>query len=129
LSEKPRKTRAKAVKKEKPAPTKPSARVVWTRPTGAPPAAMVRTRHSRGMIQRAGRGFSYGELSAASLSPQLARRWGVKTDVLRGSTLEPNVSVLRKWFDGAKKSEVSVREPSEKKAVKKRVVRKKKASA
>src|SRR5712691_6780361 len=71
-------------------------------PKGPPPIAMVNARHARGMIERAARGFSLGELSASTLSFQTAKRWRVPLDLRRRSTLAGNVTRLTSWLHVAK---------------------------
>ena len=109
MSEKPKaKKREPKKKDEAPPATGERKKVTWAAPQGSIPKAMVSARHDGEHIVRAGRGFSAGEIAQIGLSPRLARRWGVMLDSLRGSTLEPNVSALKKWFSGAKQVEVSV---------------------
>src|SRR5437867_12208156 len=67
-------------------------------PKGPPQLAMVNTRHAGGMIERAGRGFSLGELSASALSFERAKKWRVPLDIRRRTALERNVSRLTSWL-------------------------------
>ena len=76
------------------------------RPEGRAPQAMVEARHGTGMITRAGRGFSLGELSGGGLTPGLAARWGVRVDARRRSVLEGNVGSLRAWHATGAKARV-----------------------
>jgi len=71
-------------------------------PKGPPPVALVNTRHHGGMIERAARGFSPGELSASRLSFEKAKRWRVPLDPRRRSVLDGNVERLKNWHQMAK---------------------------
>ena len=71
-------------------------------PKGTPPIAMVSARHARGMIERAARGFSLGELSASALSFQRAKKWRVPLDLRRKTALDDNVTRLTSWLHVAK---------------------------
>jgi len=82
-------------KPKKVEPEKATERPV--RPPGKVPEAMVIARHGQGEVTRVGRGFSWGELSGASLSPRLALSWGVRLDSRRRSTLQKNVESLKGW--------------------------------
>jgi ribosomal protein L13E len=88
-SKQAKKQGSKAVAKEKPEGPK--------RPAAKAPKAVVSARHGTGMVTRAGRGFSLGELSGAGLAPRLASMWGARIDYRRRSVLEPNVASLRSW--------------------------------
>jgi ribosomal protein L13E len=147
LSEKGKKGKPESKKTE---PKRVS--IVITKPKGSTPSARVSSRHGIVMVERAGKGFSIGELAGASLPLTMARRWGVPTDSRRRSVLEQNVQMLKGWFtppqrneqpvqpkvvrkvEPAKKRAVRKVEPAKKRAVrkvepaKKRAVRKKKAS-
>lgn len=68
-----------------------------SRPKGVVPVAMVSSRRKREMVERQGRGFSIGELKGAELSPVLARRWNLPTDLRRRSVLGWNIGSLKKW--------------------------------
>ncbi len=68
------------------------------RPSGRPPMAAVLARHDGSMVERAGRGFSVGELAGAALPLRLARKWNLKVDEMRRSTLEGNVKSLKAWW-------------------------------
>ena len=105
------------------------------------PSARVSSRHGIVMVERAGKGFSKGELAGANLPPTMARRWGVSTDPRRRSVLERNVQMLKGWFTPPQRNEQPVQskvvrkeEPTKKRAVRKEeptkkwTVRKKKAS-
>ena len=67
-------------------------------PKGPPPLAMVNTRHAGGMIERAARGFSLGELSASALSFERAKKWRVPLDIRRRTALDGNVARLTGWL-------------------------------
>ena len=67
-------------------------------PRGPPPLAMVNARHAGGMIERAARGFSLGELSASALSFERAKRWRVPLDIRRRTALDGNVTRLTSWL-------------------------------
>ena len=67
-------------------------------PKGPPPLAMVNTRHAGGMIERAARGFSLGELSASALSFERAKKWRVPLDIRRRTALDGNVTRLTNWL-------------------------------
>jgi len=73
-----------------------------TLPKGPPPLAMVNTRHAGGMIERAARGFSLGELSASALSFERAKKWRVPLDIRRRTALDGNVTRLTGWLQAAK---------------------------
>ncbi len=124
MSGKPKKTRTLAKKEPK------LARQEIKKPSGHIPIATVISRHGTGMINRAGKGFSMGELSSADLPVNLAGNWGVPRDFRRRSVLEPNVQSLKKWFTvHHTKVEAAPPEPAgEAKPTKKRATRKKKAA-
>jgi ribosomal protein L13E len=67
------------------------------RPPGPVPLATVQSRHGSTMATRAGKGFSMGELAAASIPRNMAGRWKLQVDVRRRSSLEANVDGLRAW--------------------------------
>ena len=67
-------------------------------PKGPPPLAMVNARHAGGMIERAARGFSLGELSASALSFERAKKWRVPLDIRRRTALDGNVTRLTSWL-------------------------------
>lgn len=75
-----------------------------SKPTGAPPTAIVEVRHSGRMMQRQARGYSLGEVAQAGLNFGLVRRWGLLVDDRRRSTLEDNVASLKKWSPQTKKT-------------------------
>src|SRR2546427_5651243 len=78
---------------------KPKTRVeMGPPPKGPPPIAMVNTRHAGGMIERAARGFSLGELSASALSFERAKKWRVPLDIRRRTALDGNVTRLTRWL-------------------------------
>lgn len=90
-----------ARKVEKAVERKPERRKVRAaKPAGRAPLAMVVSRRGTGMVTRAGRGFSIGELSAGGLAPGLAARWGVRIDSRRRSVLDGNVGSLKAWHTG-----------------------------
>ena len=74
------------------------------KPLGSVPGATVSARRGSVMIERAGKGFSLGELSDGGLSLRLAKRWGVPLDPRRRSVLQGNVAALKKWFVQPKKA-------------------------
>lgn len=131
MSEKTKKVRAAPRKSPKP------AKEEIKKPVGHLMPATVSTRHGTGMIVRAGKGFSMGELSAINLSAKLAGRWSVPRDFRRRSVLEPNVQSLKNWFAAPHHKPAAlpaepVPEPkpvAEAKPAKKRTVRKKKGAA
>ena len=67
-------------------------------PKGPPPLPMVNTRHAGGIIERAARGFSLGELSASALSFERAKKWRVPLDIRRRTALDGNVTRLTSWL-------------------------------
>jgi ribosomal protein L13E len=73
------------------------ARKTMARPSGAIPLAMIQSRHGLALVNRAGRGFSMGELVAAGIPRNTAGHWGLQVDVRRRSSLEANVGALRAW--------------------------------
>src|SRR2546422_3867981 len=80
---------------------KPKTRVeMGPPPKGPPPIAMVNARHAGGMIERAARGFSLGELSASALSFERAKNWRVQLDIRRRTSLDGNVTRLTSWLRG-----------------------------
>jgi len=86
----------KAKGKKKAEPTK-AAKEMPVKPTGKAPEAMISSRHGTGVVTRAGRGFSIGELAGAGLPRNLASKWGLRLDLRRRSVLESNVTSLRSW--------------------------------
>lgn len=58
-------------------------------------------RHER-KEKRKGRGFSLGELKAAGLTLQEAKRVGLRFDTRRKSVHEENVEVLKKFVENMK---------------------------
>ncbi len=127
MSSKPKKGKAVAKKQAEEKPVKPVRQEI-KKPGGRVPRATVSSRHGFGIIARAGKGFSRGELTGASLTARLAGKWRVPTDFRRRSVLDPNVQALKKWFTAQPhKVETATPEPvMEEKPVKKRAVRKKK---
>ncbi len=75
-----------------------------SKPTGAPPSAIVEVRHGGRTMQRQARGYSLGEVAQAGLDFGLARRWGLLVDDRRRSALEGNVASLKKWSPQTKKT-------------------------
>ncbi len=75
---------------------------IGSRPKGPPPIAMVNARHAGGMMERAARGFSLGELSESILSFERAKKWRVPLDVRRRTALDGNVTRLTSWLHTAK---------------------------
>jgi ribosomal protein L13E len=67
------------------------------RPTGRVPEATVVARHGTGMVTRAGKGFSLGELAEAKIVPRMASRWGARLDGRRRSVIQANVTSLKTW--------------------------------
>lgn len=100
---KPQKPAAKkkaAEKKESPTP-KVTTTKAKPRRLGQVPRAMVSARHAGSMRERAGRGFSIGELGSAGVTLDAARRGEVPLDVRRRSVLEANVEALKVWLKGS----------------------------
>jgi ribosomal protein L13E len=83
---------------------------VNTRPSGRAPTANVLARRGKGMITRAGKGFSIGELSEANIVPRLAWEWGARLDGRRRSVLDSNVQSLKSWGSHVQKAERPVGE-------------------
>ncbi|MQL56378.1 50S ribosomal protein L13e [Acidianus ambivalens] len=48
---------------------------------------------------REGRGFSLGELKAVNLTPEKARKLGLRVDKRRKSVHQENVDALKKYLD------------------------------
>lgn len=94
VKEKPKKA---APKPKKEAPAKA---VVKAEPLelGPPPGAIVASRHIDALEERAGRGFSFGELSTAGVPLNVARREGLSVDVRRRSVVAMNVEALKGWL-------------------------------
>ncbi len=89
-----KKVKAAGAAKEK-APKAPRPR-----PTGPAPSATVLSRHNDGMHERPARGFSLGEIDAASIPAASAKGLKLLVDSRRRSTLEGNVDALREWYQG-----------------------------
>ncbi len=105
--------KGKGQKKQEPVKAKKEKPV---RPAGKAPEAMVTSRHGTGMVTRAGKGFSAGELEGAGLSPNFASRWGVQLDLRRRSVIDGNVSSLKGWYPhpgAAKRAEGRIKEVEE----------------
>lgn len=62
------------------------------------PVALILSRHSDVMRERAARGFSFGELLSAGLSPGAAKRIRLMIDYRRRSVLDHNVERLKQWY-------------------------------
>ena len=75
-----------------------AVKAVPVMPAGKMPVAMVKARHLDGMVTRRGRGFSMAELEGGKVPADIARKWGLSVDPLRGSALESNVKALEKWY-------------------------------
>jgi hypothetical protein len=83
---------------------------------------------------REGRGFSMAELKEAGLTPRVARKHGVPTDVWRGTKYEANIEKLKELAKSLKESKKQEKKKSEpapkpraaKKSTKKKVTNKKK---
>lgn len=88
------KPKAPVEKKESP---RPAAKVDAVR-LGPLPTATVEARHIDSLHERAGRGFSFGELASASISLVSAKRHGLALDIRRRSVVEANVESLKSWF-------------------------------
>jgi ribosomal protein L13E len=109
MSEKPAKKKARAkpaakkkkkAKEEVPAEVKPEpARVEM----GPAPQVRVMARHDYSTQERRGKGFSFGELSAAGLTYLVARSLKVPVDIRRRSVLDWNVGSLKGWYKPAPK--------------------------
>src|SRR2546428_7010511 len=85
--------------KREPKAEKAKTRVeIESLPKGPPPHAMVTTRLAGGVIERAARGFSLGELSASALSFERAKKWRVPLDIRRRTALDSNVTRLTSWL-------------------------------
>jgi ribosomal protein L13E len=91
------KTKKVAEKKEEPAKL-PKAKPAEL---GPPPEAVIATRHIDSMEERAGRGFSFGELSTAGVPLNVAKREGLSVDVRRRSVVAGNVEALKGWLKSA----------------------------
>lgn len=77
------------------------ATVTTTALSGPVPQARVTSRHELEMHERRAKGFSFGELSAASITFTIARGLGLPVDIRRRSTLEDNVTELKGWYKPA----------------------------
>jgi len=97
-------SRKKKVSGKKEVESKRIVKEKASKPTGAPPTAIVEARHDGRMMQRQARGYSLGEVAQAGLNFGLARRWGLVVDDRRRSTLKGNVASLKKWFPQTKKT-------------------------
>jgi len=103
--EKPKKVAPKAKKaaerKEAPAKVVVKAETVVLGPL---PEATVTSRHIDSMHERPARGFSFGELAAAGVPLNAARREGLSLDIRRRSVVDGNVETLKGWFKGPARS-------------------------
>jgi len=88
------KPKAPVEKKESPRPQVKAEAVTL----GPLPSAKVESRHIDSLHERAGRGFSFGELASASISLVSAKRHGLALDIRRRSVVEANVDSLKSWF-------------------------------
>ncbi len=91
-----------------------------SRPTGRVPVATVLARHGTGMVTRAGKGFSFGELAEANIIPRMASNWGARLDGRRRSVVQANVTSLKNWGSHAVRAE---RPAAEVKKIEKEVVK------
>ena len=98
-AEKPKKVAPKAKKvedkKEAPPKTEPKAQPVKV---GPPPTELVAVRHIDSSHERAGRGFSFGELSSAGIPLNTAKHQDLSVDIRRRSVVDQNVEALKGWF-------------------------------
>ena len=120
------KAKPRSKKKEAPEGAAKAARPKPTKPSGHVPGALVSARHGIGMVERPGKGFSKGELSEGGLPLGLALKWRVPVDVRRKSTIQTNVSAIKKWHVEPKKAEGAVPRKAQP-APRKRAPRKKNA--
>lgn len=67
----------------------------------------------RGSKNRAGRGFSFSELSEAGLTVGEARHLGVPVDLNRSTSYVENVERLKAWVEDAEKSGFRVQRPNQ----------------
>ncbi|MBI2648864.1 MAG: hypothetical protein HYY68_09745 [Thaumarchaeota archaeon] len=67
-------------------------------PTASIPHPRVSVRHNGSSMERDARGYSLGELSAASVQPWVAKRWSVPVDTRRRSVVTSNVQSLKSWL-------------------------------
>ena len=112
-------------KKSAPAEAPKAEKPKTVMPTGRLPSAIVSARNGSETVERPGRGFSRAELSEGGLPLRLASRWGVPFDSRRRSTVQANVSALKKWYSPQKRAE-GASKPAQS-APKKRAPRKKEA--
>lgn len=76
-----------------------------SRPSGRAPVATVVARHGTGMVTRAGKGFSLGELAEANIVPRIASKWGARLDGRRRSVIQANVTSLKNMGSHAVRAE------------------------
>lgn len=67
-------------------------------PTASIRHPRVSVRHDGSSMERDARGYSLGELSAASVQPWVAKRWSVPVDTRRRSVVTGNVQSLKSWL-------------------------------
>lgn len=105
VSKKPKKK--EVVKEKKVIPVEVKAEVVTQEkerpqhlftPTASIPHPRVSVRHDGSSMERDARGYSLGELSAASVQPWVAKRWSVPVDARRRSVVTGNVQSLKSWL-------------------------------
>ena len=125
MSAKTKKPAASKKAKKAPSGSAEAAVLKIAPPSGRAPRAVVSARHGLGMVERAGKGFSSGELSKVGLSTALALRWKVPVDFRRRSSLDPNVAALKKWYTHPKKAEAAPQPKPAQAAPAKRTAKKK----
>lgn len=105
VSKKPKKK--EVVKEKKVIPVEVKAEAVTQKkerpqhlftPTASIPHPRVSVRHDGSSMERDARGYSLGELSAASVQPWVAKRWSVPVDARRRSVVTGNVQSLKSWL-------------------------------
>jgi ribosomal protein L13E len=135
-----KKTRAKKPAAKKKVAHKAHAHAKEVKAEAAPvleaepsPQAVVMARHEYSSQERRGKGFSFGELSAAGLTLIIAKSLSVPVDIRRRSVLEGNIGALKGWYKPAPKKakepkpEKAKAEKPAKKKEKKKVKKEKKA--
>lgn len=105
MSTRSRKPKGSQMKEPQEKEEKPQApvKVKLARPKGPTPSVEVSVRHGGEIFMRAGRGFSFGELSDAAVPLILAKRWHVPVDLRRRSVLDVNTQALKRWYEHAPK--------------------------
>lgn len=105
VSKKPKKK--EVVKEKKVIPVEVKAEVVTQEkerpqhlftPIASVPHPRVSVRHDGSSMERDARGYSLGELSAASVQSWVAKRWSVPVDARRRSVVTGNVQSLKSWL-------------------------------